>query len=153
MSDQPAKTSLLELLRGVPQDARAVYEHHSTSHQFIPYGRLCHEAADILDAMRWRDCESDPSSADLRIIADRMDSGLPWVIPSGWLRRYADILDAMCWRDCESDPPPVGAFVCVRQWGDVMPVTVRVQPNARWVAGWQWHPLPGTPLCPIKADA
>jgi len=50
MSDksQAAETPLLDLLRNVPEDARAEYEHHRFSHSLIPYGRLCKHAADAL---------------------------------------------------------------------------------------------------------
>lgn len=39
------QTPLLDLLRGIPADARMTYEHHPTHHQMIPVGRLAHEAA------------------------------------------------------------------------------------------------------------
>lgn len=52
MSDNRAeKTPLLDLLRAVPREARTWFEHSSTGHTHIPYGRLCHEAADLLDAL------------------------------------------------------------------------------------------------------
>jgi hypothetical protein len=50
MSDEPKQTPLLDLLRGVPQDGRHIYEHEPTHSQSIPYGRLCHEAAAALAA-------------------------------------------------------------------------------------------------------
>ena len=49
MNDQAAETPLLDLLRGVPEDGRAWYEHDSTNHQNVPYGRLCKRAADALE--------------------------------------------------------------------------------------------------------
>ena len=36
---------LIELLQKVPEDARAIYEHNSTSHSNVPYGNYCHRAA------------------------------------------------------------------------------------------------------------
>ena len=46
MSDDTAyETTLTENLRAVPIDARAEYEHHSTSHSIFPYGAYCHSAA------------------------------------------------------------------------------------------------------------
>ena len=50
MSDnQAAQVPLIQLLRAVPNDARAWYEHNATSHTHFPYGKMCHEAADRLD--------------------------------------------------------------------------------------------------------
>lgn len=46
----PRQTPLLDLLMGVPKDGRAIYEHGQTHSQSIPYGRMCHEAADSLTA-------------------------------------------------------------------------------------------------------
>ena len=83
MSDQPAKTPLLELLRGVPQDARAVYEHHSTSHQFIPYGRLCREAADILDALRPKQTSEELPPEDLAVKTPNRRERIATVVLAG----------------------------------------------------------------------
>jgi hypothetical protein len=47
-----AQTPLLELLRGVPLDARVMYEHTPTSHQNIPAGRLCADAAAEIERLR-----------------------------------------------------------------------------------------------------
>lgn len=47
-----AQTPLLELLKGVPADARVIYEHGPTHHQSIPCGRLCAEAVTELERMR-----------------------------------------------------------------------------------------------------
>jgi len=44
-------TPLIELLRNVPADARAEYEHSKFSHSNIPYGHLCHTAADKLETI------------------------------------------------------------------------------------------------------
>lgn len=49
--NQACEVPLLELLRGVPKDARAWYEHNSTSHSHIPYGHLCHKAADMIEQL------------------------------------------------------------------------------------------------------
>lgn len=43
--NEAKRTPLLDLLRGIPTDARMTYEHHPTHHQMIPVGRLAHEAA------------------------------------------------------------------------------------------------------------
>jgi hypothetical protein len=52
MSDLPCKTPLLDLLRDVPEDARAEYEHSQFHHSLIPYGRLCSEAAAEIGQLR-----------------------------------------------------------------------------------------------------
>ena len=49
---QAMQTPLVDLLRGTPRDGRVCHEESSTSHHFIPYGRLCHEAADTIEALR-----------------------------------------------------------------------------------------------------
>ena len=41
---QACQTPLKDLLRSVPKDGRDCYEESSTSHHFIPYGRLIYEA-------------------------------------------------------------------------------------------------------------
>ena len=69
-----AKTPLIELLRSVPKHAVEVYEHNPTHHQNIPYGRLCHEAADALEAWnrraeaQWQPIETAPRELGKRII-------------------------------------------------------------------------------------
>jgi len=50
--DNAAETPLLDLLRNVPTDARVVYEHNPTHHQYIPAGRLCAEAAAEIEKLR-----------------------------------------------------------------------------------------------------
>jgi len=48
-----AKTTPIDdLLRQVPIDAIASYEHSPTAHSNYPYGRMCHEAADTIAALR-----------------------------------------------------------------------------------------------------
>jgi len=48
-----AKTTPIDdLLRQVPIDAIASYEHSPTAHSNYPYGRMCHEAADTIIALR-----------------------------------------------------------------------------------------------------
>jgi hypothetical protein len=49
---QAAQTQLTELLRSIPKDARAIYEHGPTESSSIPYGRLAHEAAAEIDRLR-----------------------------------------------------------------------------------------------------
>lgn len=56
MMEQAYQTPLIDLLRGVPKDGRDMYEHDTTHHQNVPYGRLCHEAADEIESLR-RDAE------------------------------------------------------------------------------------------------
>ena len=69
-----AKTPLIELLRSVPKHAVEVYEHNPTHHQNIPYGRLCHEAADALEAWnrraeaQWQPIETAPKELGKRIL-------------------------------------------------------------------------------------
>lgn len=46
------KTPLVDLLRGVPKDGRVMYEVSSTEHHNIPYGPMCHEAADEIERLR-----------------------------------------------------------------------------------------------------
>ena len=46
------QTPLVDLLRGTPKDGRVCHEESPTSHHFIPYGRLCHDAADTIEALR-----------------------------------------------------------------------------------------------------
>lgn len=45
-----AKTPLIDLLRKVPKDGRHMYDESPVMAHNIPYGRLCHEAADELEA-------------------------------------------------------------------------------------------------------
>ena len=54
MSSEAQQTPLLDLLRAVPTDARAEYEHGQFHHSMIPYGRLC---ADAAQAIAERDAE------------------------------------------------------------------------------------------------
>lgn len=49
VNNQAAQVSLIQLLRHVPPNARAWYEHNSTCHQHIPYGKMCQEAADLIE--------------------------------------------------------------------------------------------------------
>ena len=53
MSDQPMKTPTEDLLRGVPRDHRILVEEKHSSHH-IPIGRLAHEAAAEITALRVR---------------------------------------------------------------------------------------------------
>lgn len=48
MSEQAMQVPLIELLRGVPQDARLVIENGPYSTSYIPVGRYCQEAAAAL---------------------------------------------------------------------------------------------------------
>ena len=51
MSDTPGNTPLRDLLRSVPSDARATYEHDVYHTQSIPYGRMCQEAAGMIESL------------------------------------------------------------------------------------------------------
>ena len=66
-----AKTPLIELLRSVPKHAVEMYEHNPTHHQNIPYGRLCHEAADALEIAkrdeRIAELEADQDKANAAV--------------------------------------------------------------------------------------
>ena len=46
MTNDCCQTPLVDLLRGVPADARTEYEVNPTHHKMIPVGLLCHDAAD-----------------------------------------------------------------------------------------------------------
>jgi hypothetical protein len=45
------KTPLVDLLRGVPKDGRVMYERNPMEHQNIPYGPMCHDAADEIERL------------------------------------------------------------------------------------------------------
>lgn len=49
--DNPVNVPLFELLRAVPKDGRALYEHTPIHHQNIPYGVLCNDAANRILAL------------------------------------------------------------------------------------------------------
>ena len=66
-----AKTPLIDLLRKVPKDGRHMYEHNPTHHQNIPYGRLCHEAADELEA--WNRRELSGNSEQVEPVVDHIE--------------------------------------------------------------------------------
>jgi len=51
MSEQPKAVSLLELLRGVPKDARLITDHGPFETSYEPVGRYCHEAADEIERL------------------------------------------------------------------------------------------------------
>jgi hypothetical protein len=55
------KTPLIDLLRGVPEDAR-----HALADRHIPYGRFCHEAADEIDRLRGRVAKLEKETQFLR---------------------------------------------------------------------------------------
>jgi hypothetical protein len=58
---------LEEQLRSVPKDAREMVEIGYCSHRNIPYGRMCHEAADAITELRAEIArlESVPTSAEI----------------------------------------------------------------------------------------
>jgi hypothetical protein len=52
MDERCCETPLLDLLRRVPGDACGEYEHEPGMHySFIPYGSLCHRAADRIEEL------------------------------------------------------------------------------------------------------
>ena len=94
MSDA-MQTPLIELMRRVPQDARGVYEHHSTSHSFIPYGRYCHEAADIIATQQARMAELEAERDHLeRELAEYVDAAKRLAVEKAEFRREAEKLQA-----------------------------------------------------------
>lgn len=46
------QTPLVDLLRGVPKDGRVMYEWNAGAHQNIPYGSMCHDAANEIERIR-----------------------------------------------------------------------------------------------------
>lgn len=48
---EQCETPLVDLLAGIPADARLCYEHSPTHHQMIPVGRLARQAADSIRAL------------------------------------------------------------------------------------------------------
>jgi hypothetical protein len=88
--DVACQVPLLDLMRAVPADARAEYEHGPTHHQMIPYGRYCAWAvteiaclaAALADVTAQRD-EAQVNSlvvlkmaTDARVKADRLKTAL-----------------------------------------------------------------------------
>jgi hypothetical protein len=51
-SDGECQTPILDLLRGVPIDARMTYEVSPTHHHMIPVGRMCAQAAEEIVRVR-----------------------------------------------------------------------------------------------------
>jgi hypothetical protein len=49
MNNQPCQVPLIERLRSVPPEAHQMIEVGHCAHRSIPYGSLCHEAADALE--------------------------------------------------------------------------------------------------------
>lgn len=60
------QTPLIDLLRRVPPDARGEYAHSEIEHSFIPYGRLCCEAADEIERLQARVAELERDAARYR---------------------------------------------------------------------------------------
>lgn len=56
-------TPLLELLRSVPIESCQMIEIHATEHRNIPYGRLCHEAADEIERLQAARASSEAKAA------------------------------------------------------------------------------------------
>ena len=49
-----AACPIQELLRTVPQEHRIWFSDDPMSHQHIPVGRICHDAANTIDTLRTR---------------------------------------------------------------------------------------------------
>lgn len=80
-SGGPCETPLVDLLRGVPSDARMVYESVSAAH-LIPVGSLCARAAAEIEALR---VERD--AALVRV--ERLEDALQLVLPMAKGYAYA----------------------------------------------------------------
>jgi hypothetical protein len=52
MNDQPCEVPLVEQLRSVPSSARALVSAGPLVTHSIPYGRMCHEAADEIERQK-----------------------------------------------------------------------------------------------------
>ena len=87
MSDAK-QTPLIDLLRGVPESARALREVNEHQHQNVPYGRLMNEAADEIEALKAeRDLHRNRCAAIL------FGGGLDTVTAGevqDWVRDYVD---------------------------------------------------------------
>ena len=69
MNETCAETPLLDLLRGVPLDARMTYKVNPTHHHMIPVGAHCAAAADEIERLQaevrtlrnalWKACADD----------------------------------------------------------------------------------------------
>ena len=83
MSIEAKQTPLVDLLRGIPKDARWVHDEYdaegrSVSTQFVPVGRMMHEAADEIDRLRAAIPKvSAPLLTDVEIDALRYDPDAP----------------------------------------------------------------------------
>lgn len=67
-SDDACEVPLVERLRSVPSDARAEVEVGYCHHRYIPYGRLCHDAA---TKIRYFEAELAAANAEI----DRLKAG------------------------------------------------------------------------------
>lgn len=78
MTTQPEakQTPLIELLRGVPESARALREINEYEHQNVPYGRLMNEAADEIERLTARVAELEADA-----------------LRAGWLRENSNNYD------------------------------------------------------------
>lgn len=63
MMNQPEQTPLVDLLRNTPKGGRVLHEWDAGSHQNIPYGSLCHEAADEIESLRKQLAEAQAALA------------------------------------------------------------------------------------------
>lgn len=96
------QTPLIELLRNVPESARALHEISEYEHQNVPYGRLMNDAADEIERLRARVAELEADAARYRwlrkarenwYVLYRDDEDSNWIDVHGW-DLDAAILDA-----------------------------------------------------------
>jgi hypothetical protein len=82
-------TPLVELLEDVPKDGRVIYEHHLTRHSNIPYGRLCHEAAERI------------AELEAQLKPTRARPGVEYFVPNGFVlvpvERIAELEAQLKW--------------------------------------------------------
>lgn len=91
---EAAKTPLLDLLSGVPEEARAEHKESEFHSHYIPYGRLCKEAHDEIK----------------RLTAER----------DAW-RKLVMEHNADCIHACENNACTGGCPVCFRHYAITIP--------------------------------
>ena len=69
MSELACETPLIDLLLGVPADARMIYEESPTSSHSIPVGRLCADAAAAIERLRTDYANACKLVADMHLAA------------------------------------------------------------------------------------
>lgn len=83
-SDDACEVPLVERLRSVPSDARAEVEVGYCHHRYIPYGRLCHDAA---TKIRYFEAELAAANAEVA----RMKGKVEYL--QNWIRRL-EVIEA-----------------------------------------------------------